>query len=1421
MPRRRLRRVQIRLTLRSRAQAADIQVNAPLEATVADLRRHLTTWSAAQLPTLWSGSRMLGDDALLGGPGLRSGSIVGVDTPGERAVDLATVLRVDVIGGPSAGRSGALHRGTHRLGRDHNADLTLADPEVSRRHAELTVDAAGARLCDLGSTNGTTVLRADSESAAVGPEPVTITVGDRIRLGNSVVQLAQTQDPPAATRLADTGHLEVNRPPRLEPSAAPKHVSVPAERGSSTPTTPWLAALVPVLGGATMALLFHSWIYLALMLMAPLTMLATSVPDRIRGRPSRRRAAALHREQLSAVQAAVAAAMRTQLASRLRLHPDPAAVRAIATGPNSRVWERRPHHPDFLDVRVGLADAAADIHIEGTADPAQPPTLQLTPVAVSPRAGAVGLCGPPEVVLRLAEWAVGQIAALHTPNDVSLTLLLPDGTGPLRWAWTSWLPHLRPSDVAHGTDRCREIVVTLGRELDRRRALPGSASTGWAGPWRVLVVEHAAQLAAVPGLDRLIRDGPQYGITALCLETERRRLPPACTSTVEVHGETGAEIVVTGTGRETSGPVIADQVSASWGAEVARGLAPLVDPSLDAETTLPDSVRLVDLLEQPAAERLQRWAGDAAPATAIGVGLDGVIDIDLRRDGPHLLVAGTTGSGKSEFLRALVAGLATHCSPERLCFVLIDFKGGAAFAECAELPHTVGLVTDLDQHLTERALASLNAELRRREALFAAAAVADLTAYQSTRTDRDEPLPRLVIVVDEFASLVEELPDFVTGLVGIAQRGRSLGVHLVLATQRPSGVVSPEIRANMPLRLVLRVTDPGDSVDVLGADDAAAISPSLPGRAFLRRGSQVCAVQLARVDATPPPPGAGVEVVPLDAWGVPLRPGPVVDPGGPTPPCDLAMLVGSARQAAAAARLPAPRRPWLPPLPEVVATSDLPGQPEGGIGLVDDPARQQVRTWRVDLAAGGSMLLVGTGRTGRSTALRTLAATMAQHAGPGRAHLYVVDCAGGALHPLSRLPHCGSYVTRDDPQTVDRLLTRLAACCDARHVEPGDSIERPARPALVLLIDGWEGLLAATESVAMGRAAETVLHLVREAASVGLTVAITGGRAALTSRLAGLAATRALLRLADPADYAAAGLSLRAVPATMPPGRAVLAEDGTELHLAILGTDPSPAAQWRRVAEIAAASPPAPPESSGGPIRVRPLPRHVRLADLLRHPPSAGIVLGRGGDDGEPIAIDLGAPGTRFVVAGPARSGRSSALRLVAEQVMPSEVLLAGPAESGLASWARTRGRPFITPQDGTPFGLPDAQRCLILVDDVERFLDTPAGDRLLGLLRDAAQSPSLVAAGRPDELAVAFRGLGAEATRSRLGVLLRPAPSDGEVLALRLPLTRSGGAPGRGIVVPGPLLRHRRSTPEEEFLPIQLADPGPVLATDPQAMCG
>ena len=1416
--------MQIRLSVRETGgYCRDIAITAPAGTPL----RQVADGIGAVLPdppdgdlAVWSGSRRLPPAALLGGPGLRTGDLIDVDGPGSRDLSEAAVLRLHVIGGPDAGLIAPLPRGVVTIGRAPDCDISLTDPDVSRQHAAVTITTAGISVRDLGSTNGTLL-----DDVAIEPDGCALRPDEALRIGESVVCVAAVDEPAAAIRPGRDGVRLVNRPPRLPTSTTEREVVFPARAGiGPQQRVQWFAAVLPAIAGGALALVMHHAEFLMFALLSPIMMLGTAAGDRLHWRRERRREATGLRRRDAEARHALQQLLVAETAHRRRAHPDAAAVLRTATIPDCRLWERRRADGDLLDIRLGLANAPATGRVRRGSDLEGAGTVRLVPATVSLKRGPLGVAGPRGVVLGVARWAIAQLAVLHSPADVDLVLVLTGSAAPA-WTWARWLPHLH-GRVACTADERAGLVSELSRMIDERLGNSLPEPGGWPGRWTVLVIDRAGEVADTPGLGRLLTTGSSVGITAICMDDEERRLPTACAAVARVCGETGTRLDIHYSQANPIVEVISDRVSTRWAGRVARALAPLVDASADASDAIPDTCRLLDILglgDLAPESIISRWR-NCGQAAAIGVGAEGAVAIDLVRDGPHALIAGTTGSGKSELLQSLVATLAASHPPEALAFVLIDYKGGAAFADCARLPHTVGLVTDLDGHLTERALQSLDAELRRRESLFASTNAKDLEAYRRSPLHLIEPLGRLVLVVDEFAALAEELPTFVNGLVGIAQRGRSLGVHLVLATQRPGGVISPEIRANTALRIALRVTDPAESADVIGTDAAAVIDKRHPGRAFVRAGTSLTEIQTARVGGVAPVRDGQITVVGLDEWGRPPA-GEEVTGSGKT---DLYLLVDAVREAAARSATRTPSRPWLPPLGDQLPISDIQTPPTPStiaLGLADMPATQRQIPLLLDLQAAGPVMFIGALRSGRTTALRMLAASSASRLTAAQLHIYVIDCAGGGLRQLAALPHCGSVTTRDDFDGVERLLTRLTAEVARRHAalaELGASSVAEAcdigvaMPFVLLIIDGWEGFVAAADEHDAGRSMDVLLGLLRECASVGFTVAITGDRNALAARVASTVARKFVLRLADRGDYALAGIPMSAVPESMPPGRALNAEDATEVQFGFLGTTADSGEQWRVVADVARRA--ALPDPAHGPIRVRALPTRIARSQLGSVSPQ-WAVLGVGGDSADTVAVDLFAGEARLLVAGPPRSGRSTALCLILEQSIGARtrITVAAPRRSSLAAMATELGVDVIWPDDrAVRVGPPDGQRVLLLVDDSEAFLDTPAGDALSELVETALPTQlAAVVAGRSDELAVTYRGVASEVRRSRTGLLLQPGPGDGELLGIRLQQRRGQAPiPGRGVLVLDQPQVYALAG-GSNVLPVQVALPTPCGGSD------
>ncbi|HEY0165918.1 MAG TPA: FtsK/SpoIIIE domain-containing protein [Jatrophihabitans sp.] len=1400
--------MRVKLTLRSRDGERDIEIRAQSGTTARQLAPLFAALAGDSAVTaLASGGRPLPEEALLGGPGLRSGCVITLGASGMRACSAGSALQLRVVGGPDSGQLRALSRGRHLIGRAQGSDLELQDPDVSRRHAELCVDLRGITVRDLDSTNGTWL-----NGTQVTTEPRPVGLGAALRVGDSLLSVLAAGEPPAAVSADGQGGLLVHRPPHIADPLSRDPVEFPAEQPVlGRPRLQWVAGLAPAVLGVGFALLMRNNQFLAFALLSPLTMLAGAAVDRREWRRSRDQAGKAHARAEAFARERLEARLAAEKARRHRDFIDAAAVLQAATVPDCRLWERRPSGSCFLTVRLGIADQAADTTAtrSGRALPAE--VIEGMPATVSLLDGPLGLAGPLSLARGSGRWVIGQLLALHSPRDLAVVALLDGEIAD--WRWLRWAGATVKAVTTEPDGHRLLLRDLLSVIADRRTERAGG---NWSGPRIVVLLDRASALAGLDGLQLVLEQGPTVGVTAVCIDQESRLLPPSCHSTAVLTSETGSTLELCQPGRQAL-RAATDRVSARWAEQLARSLAPLQDADSTDVAELPTEVWLADLLEgaDVTAESLSRqWATPTPVATPIGMAATGPVELNLLRDGPHALIAGSTGSGKSELLRSLVTGLARRHAPDDVAFVLIDYKGGSAFAECAAFPHTLGLVTDLDGHLTSRALTSLQAEIRRREIAFAQAGVAEFDDYRRSASHERHRLARLVMVVDEFAYLAEELPDFLSGLIGIAQRGRSLGLHLVLATQRPAGVVSPQIKANVSLRIALRVTDAAESHDVIGSDAAHRISKNQPGRGFAQLADGLVEFQTARVGRRPVGAQA-ITITSLDAWNRASEPAPVITDADD----EHSLLQAAMLEAVSELKRPLPERPWLPPLPSRLRTADLGRDPAAGFGvrfgLVDDPGRQRQFAASHDLLTGGSIGFIGSPRSGRTSALRTILGQACEQLDAAQLHLYVLDCSGQSFGHFARLPHCGAVVSRDDPRAVARLSARLVEELAARQrllADLGVSTLAEAHlsgtplPVIVLALDGWEGFTALSDDYDAGRSVEALLRLSRDGAAVGITVLIAGDRAMLGLRIAPALSRKLLLGLIDRGDYASVGLRPSSLPARFGPGRAVSADDGLEVQLALLTADTGPGAQHAAVQQLSGAG--ADSMTAPGPtIRIRSLPASVRQADLAARQPRGAAegdhnlgrdaeeltgrpgdcLLGVGGDEASPVWAELFVTHARFLIAGPPLSGRSTTAVVIARQGLAAglAMLVAAPPRSPLAAWASRQGLDVLAPDSSAP-GVDGACAAftgqLVLIDDAEQFTDTASGAFLTELA--TSHHAAVIAATRSEELAMSFRGPAAAVRRRRTGLLLQPSPADGELLGVRIGGPPLASMPGRGLLV-------------------------------------
>ena len=1361
----------------------EVLVSGPPIATVGELAESLGLHEPCS--GLWVGDQWASADSRLDEAGIVDGARVGV-LPSREPYQPGWAL--EVIGGLCSGERFPMAPEGLTVGRSPEADVTLSGIGLRPKHAR--VERQDRRVL---------VQRGEDQ-------PTTEEVSKPFRLGNALLQMSESPDD-RPNRLAvalgrtASGRIAFNRPPRTPLPQQPDPLVAPSGEPTRSPRRAvfgWAALASPLLLGLLMALLYSP--YMALFaLLSPLMMGASWVDGRRRDRSEHRRSQRRAQASLVEFQAAAYAAHAAEIIRLRELHPHLAeAIRRVRL-PSVKLWERRPGDEDFMSLVIAHGPMAFDPDLAADggpiADGAAASLNELGPLPDSPIAldlgpgRLLGLVGPRSATTAIARGLLLQAAAWHGPADLAVLVAADEVTSPV-WSWTAWLPHTAHSAI--GSSRLiassRSAVAEMASELAEAWNRHGDAH--WP---QLLMVADGENLATGRGapMRPLLQQGAGP-VSAIVLASSVDQLPAAATVVIVARDSSGVVDVTQAAHVHPS--VLASGMSLKLARDTARRLARFEDPEqFGADSTIPDNSSLVEMIElvgseeEPASTNLaeavaNRWrVNGPADSLAAPIGADGhgPVLADLAADGPHALIGGTTGSGKSELLRTLVASLAATYSPEQVNFVLVDYKGGSAFDQCASLPHVVGLVTDLDDRLAERALRCLEAELRHREQVLRDRGATDLAHYRSrAKTETGQPwppLPRLVVIIDEFAALAAELPGFMDSLVNVAQRGRSLGMHLVLATQRPAGAVSANIRTNTALRIALRVLDAADSIDVLDSPEAAAIGRHQPGRAIARFGpGELVEFQCALVTEVTAVK-RGPRIIPAPD-GIPSPPPePASDDETPS---DLARLVAAANVAWDRWKGVPPRRPWPDPLPSMVSLDELaPDVPDTGpcvpFALADDPNQQcqYPLMWDPDQ---GNALFAGNPGSGTTTALGSLAVALATRYQPSECHLYAIDSGSSQLTPLEGAPHCGAVVGPDEHDRIRRLIRRLEDELDRRLGRDRASSDTRL-PLVVALIDNWGGLAKSLDTVADHALLASLERVWAEGPAVKVFLAAAVDQLSKASRGIQAATPQTFVfRLGDPALYRQWGVSVDD-PATLPPGRGFAVPSGLEIQVAIpVG---SLAAS---VAAVAAACPP-----TGGPPPVLSLPMVVEPAQLDQARLSSSPVylpLGLSDDTLAPVGLTL-YPGEHALILGPPRSGRSTALDLLAAMAATGGRVIALSSED--SPLAKSPDIDVVTTHIDEMLAAahsPDSPT-LVLIDDAETVADSEG--LLKALASQSRPGLHIVAAGRADRLRTAYGHWTSEIRFSRTGVLLQPTPLDGDLFTIQLPTRPTlPNIPGRGYLI-------------------------------------
>ncbi|MFD7161033.1 type VII secretion protein EccCa [Kribbella sp. NPDC059898] len=1104
----------------------------------------------------------------------------------------------------------------------------------------------------------------------------------------------------------------VSRPPRREGPALPSgDVTLDPPPALPRPAGKQLSQyvmMVPMLaGGGAMALMYStlggggkmSYIVGGLFGLSALGMAAVAFAGQGAPRREMARARRGYLRHLSQQRIRARRAVVQQRTALSYLHPDPTQLWTLVE--SYRLWERRRNDQDFAIVRVGTG---AQPLATPVAPPDTVPLEELEPLSagalrrfITTYSSVPGL--PVAMALRgfarvyvdgaraqsLARALVAQLATFHSPDDLLITAVVGPETR-ADWEWLKWLPHAHHPDKSDALGPIRlisksvpDLESVLGDLLAQRPRFDPAATSRVDGPHIVVLIDGGDVL----GSDHLMTGNGVEGVSVIDLTTQPPRLLDRSSVLLDV-ADDGALTSVTTDGESEVG--MADSFTVENAEALARLLAPLrLSAGGDGEESFASVFGLTDLLGlgdpynfDPARHWGPRPNRDRL-RVRFGVTADGTpVELDLKESaqdgmGPHGLLIGATGSGKSELLRTLVLALAATHSSDSLNFALVDFKGGATFTKLDRLPHTSAVITNLSEELAlvDRMSDAIGGELiRRQELLRRAGNYESVREYELARAaGADLPeVPTLLVICDEFSELLSAKPDFIDMFNQIGRLGRALGVHLLLASQKLEEGRLRGLDAHLSYRIGLRTFSAMDSRVVLGMPDAYEL-PRAPGHGFLQIGTEtlvrfrsayVSGVHRAAAHAVSNEVADDVAEYTSAYVSMPaavVREQPEEDGVGEKL---LDILVDRLENKGKPAH-----QIWLPPLDDpppltallpaltvdpdrglTVAVAAAQGTLRVPIGLVDKPLEQRRDPLTVDLAAGaGHAVVVGGPRSGKSTAIRTLVSALALTHTPREVQFYCLDFGGGSLAGLRALPHVGGVASRLDVGAVRRTVAEVQQLLVQReryfaeHGIEGMTSYRQRRAAgeflddpwgdVFLVIDGWSVLRSDFEDLEA-----TLGEIAGRGLAYGVHVVATCSRwFDLRGTIRDLFGTRIELRLGDPSDSVIDRRAAMSVPADKP-GRG-LADKAQHFVIATpdAGLGPQLAAAW---------------PVSGAP-RVRLLPLHLKdeeLTAVLRRKPVQGLPIGLAESDLGPVSIDLEAD-PHFLLFGDTESGKTGFLRRI------------------------------------------------------------------------------------------------------------------------------------------------------------------------------
>jgi DNA segregation ATPase FtsK/SpoIIIE, S-DNA-T family len=841
------------------------------------------------------------------------------------------------------------------------------------------------------------------------------------------------------------------------------------------------------------------------------------------------------------------------------------------------LWERTHLQNDFLTLRLGLGTLPLEVDLKvpekkfSLEDDVlkdeldrlveEPRNLEQVPISLSLTEDWIsGIIGKREHVLPLVKSLIFQTTALHSYDEVKLVFLYNQKESE-KWEFVKWLPHVWDDNkvmrfIATNPTEVKEISSFFEKELAERSRISNSDDLKSITPYYLIFAMDKGLAAKAEMINMVLKHKKNHGISLIHLFDELMNLPKECSIVVQHDGDE-AKIYDKD---DISGEYISFQADKYLDVnemELAKSLANIQLDSTLSKFTLPTMLTFLDMFEVGKIEHLNaltRWKENDPTRTLqtpIGVDTSGekfYLDLHEKFHGPHGLIAGMTGSGKSEVIMTYILSLAVNYHPHEVAFILIDYKGGGMANAFTDLPHLAGTITNLDGSAVKRSLISIQSELKRRQAIFAEASktlnVSNIDIYKYQKLFREgqvsEPLQHLFIISDEFAELKTQQPEFMEQLVSAARIGRSLGVHLILATQKPSGVVDDQIWSNSKFRICLKVQEKADSMDVIKRPDAAELS--VTGRFFVQVGfNELFELGQSAWGGAPYYPSERVEkkiddsVVVIDKQGrllkevkINKRQMMVTNPQKQIDEINK-YLSGIAKEENIRVR-----PLWLEPIPQKIYLNELkekykvtrPTNFEINpvIGEIDDPANQRQLVMTFPLSKEGNAVIYGSATSGKSTFLRTLIYSLMQDHSAAELNLYLLDFGSETLRAFSKAPHVGDVLLSHEAEKVNNLFKMLYQEVEQRKKQFSDyggdyqSYRKATKTTLASIVIVIHNIAAFTEMFEDKE--EALGYLTREGLKYGIYFIVTAANTgAVRYRLLQNFKQLFVLQLNDTSDY--------------------------------------------------------------------------------------------------------------------------------------------------------------------------------------------------------------------------------------------------------------------------------------------------------------